>query len=129
MKAVLLLLAFLCAFSPALAVTPDEMLQDPVLEARARTVSRQLRCLVCQGEDIDESQAPLAADLRKIVRERIACGDTNEEAISYIHDRYGDYVLMKPPLKPLTLLLWGMPFLALAGGVFMALHYARAGER
>jgi cytochrome c-type biogenesis protein CcmH len=128
MKRLLPLLALLFLSTAAFAVTPDEMLKDPALEARAREVSRQLRCLVCQGEDIDESRAPLAADLRRIVRERIVAGDTNEETISYIRARYGDYVLMKPPLKGETLLLWAAPFLALAGGGWLALRLSRKRE-
>ena len=119
---------FLCLISfSALAVQPDEMLQDRQQEARAREISKNLRCLVCQGEDIDESQAPLAADLRKLVRERITAGDTDETVLAYIQERYGDYVLMKPPLSAKTVLLWSAPFLVLLAGVFIVLRLGRKG--
>lgn len=102
----------------AMAVNPDEVLEDPVLEGRARELSLKLRCLVCQNQSIDDSNAELARDLRIIVRERLVAGDTNEQVIQYIVDRYGDYVLLEPPVKPTTYLLWFAPFglLALGGG-------------
>lgn len=121
------LFALLLLFSvPAFAVTPDEILKDPALEARAHALTKELRCLVCQGEDIDESQAPLAADLRRIVRERIEKGDSDEQVLSYMRDRYGDYVLMNPPLNGVTLLLWGAPLLVFLGGAVVALRFVRA---
>jgi cytochrome c-type biogenesis protein CcmH len=91
------------------AVEPDEMLEDPVLEERARDISKQLRCVVCQNQDIDSSNAGVARDLRILVRERLVAGDGDEEAIAYIHARYGDYVLMRPPLNASTLALWSAP--------------------
>ena len=94
----------------ALAVEPDEMLQDPVLEQRAREISRELRCVVCQNQDIDSSNAGVARDLRILVRERLVAGDSDKEVIAYIHARYGDYVLMRPPLNRATLALWMAPF-------------------
>ncbi|MDJ0897067.1 MAG: cytochrome c-type biogenesis protein CcmH, partial [Alphaproteobacteria bacterium] len=95
---------------PAVAVvSPDEMLDDPALEARARALSKELRCLVCQNESIDESDADLARDLRKIVRERLVAGDTDDEVIGYLTARYGDFVLLNPPVKPLTWALWFGP--------------------
>lgn len=119
---------FICLISfSALAVQPDEMLKDAQQEARAREISKHLRCLVCQGEDIDESQAPLAADLRRLVRERITAGDTDEAVLAYIRDRYGDYVLMKPPFSMKTVLLWAAPFLVLLAGVFIVLRQGRKG--
>jgi cytochrome c-type biogenesis protein CcmH len=121
----LLLLASL----PAFAVQPDEILKDPALEARARAITRELRCLVCQGEDIDESQAPLAADLRRIVREQISKGETDEEVVAYMRDRYGDYVLMRPPLEGSTLILWGAPLLVLGTGLVIAVRFVRAQQR
>lgn len=99
--------------APANAVEPDEVLEDPVLEERAREISRELRCVVCQSQSIDDSEAPLAKDLRLLVRERIVAGDTNEEVIDYVAERYGDYVLLKPRVSGRTILLWATPVLAL----------------
>lgn len=104
MKSLLLILCLLA--SPALAVQPDEILSDPVLEARAREMSKGLRCLVCRNENIDESNADLARDLRLLVRERLVAGDTNTETIDYIVARYGEYVLLKPTLRGSNLMLW-----------------------
>ncbi len=105
----------------AWAVEPGERLSDPVLEARARALSEQLRCLVCQNETIDESTAPLAHDLRVLLRERIAAGDSDAQAVKFITDRYGDFVLLKPPVEPATYVLWfgpaGVLLLAAAGGL------------
>ncbi len=116
-----LLLAMLLMLSPfaAHAVQPDEMLHDPVLEARARQISQELRCLVCQNESIEDSDAPLAHDLRVLLRQRLVAGDTDEAATQYIVARYGDYVLLKPPFKESTLALWLGPlllFIAAMGG-------------
>lgn len=106
----------------AQAVRVDEMLSDPALEARARAISEQLRCLVCQNESIDESDAPLAHDLRVLLRQRLLAGDTDEQAKQYIVARYGDYVLLKPPLNASTVPLWLGPLLlfsAAMGGAAM----------
>ncbi len=112
----------LAAAGSARAVEPGEMLPDPALEARARAIGRELRCLVCQNESIDDSNATLAHDLRIILRERIAAGDTDAQAIQYIVDRYGQFVLLKPPVEPATYALWFGPacllLLAGAGTVF-----------
>jgi cytochrome c-type biogenesis protein CcmH len=94
----------------AFAVEPDEMLQDPVLEERAREISKELRCVVCQNQDIDSSNAGVARDLRILVRERLVAGDSNQETIAYVHARYGDYVLMRPPFNAATAALWLAPF-------------------
>ena len=112
----ILLLALLAA--PALAVEPSERLSDPTLEARARALSGELRCLVCQNESIDESGAPLAHDLRVLLRERIAAGDSDAQAVKFLTDRYGDFVLLKPPVRPATYALWFGPLalLVLAAG-------------
>ncbi|MEM6490322.1 MAG: cytochrome c-type biogenesis protein [Pseudomonadota bacterium] len=109
--AVALVVAF--AAGPAAALTAAEQLDDPVLEERAREIGKLLRCPVCQNESIDESRATVAQDLRRVVRERLLAGDEDAEVIAFIHARYGDFVLLKPPLKPETYLLWGAPALAL----------------
>lgn len=113
---------------PAIAVEPDEILDDPALEARAREVSKELRCVVCQSQSIDDSDAPLAKDLRLLVRERIKSGDTNEEAIAYVAERYGDYVLLKPRFRGETILLWGAPLLALFAAGGTAFWFLRRGR-
>lgn len=102
--------------SVAGAVQPDEMLSDPALEKRARNLSQELRCMVCQNQSIDDSDAPLARDLRVLVRERLQGGDSDREVINYLIERYGDFVLLKPRLTARTALLWALPALALAGG-------------
>jgi cytochrome c-type biogenesis protein CcmH len=96
-----------------LAVEADEMLKDPALEARARALSQTLRCMVCQNESIDESHAPLARDIRILVRERIAAGDTDAAVRDFLVARYGEFVLLEPRFRPATALLWGLPILAL----------------
>lgn len=115
---VLALLLVLFA-TPLWAIEPDEVLGDPALEARARTISRGLRCLVCQNESIDESNASLAKDLRILLRERLVAGDSDAEAVAFIVDRYGEYVLLNPTLRGANWLLWGAGplMLLIAGGV------------
>lgn len=106
--------------SAALAVKPDEMLADPALEARARLLSEQLRCMVCQNQSIDESDAELARDLRVLVRQRLEAGDTDQQVMDYIVSRYGEFVLLKPRFSLRNALLWGAPvILLLAGGIFV----------
>ena len=100
----------------ALAVQPDEIMGDPAKEARARDLSRELRCMVCQNQSIDDSEAPLARDLRLLVRERIAAGDSDTQVMDFLVARYGEFVLLKPRVNQHTLLLWLVPPLALAGG-------------
>jgi cytochrome c-type biogenesis protein CcmH len=102
----------------AYAVQPDEIMSDPAREARARDLSRELRCMVCQNQSIDDSEAPLARDLRLLVRERIAAGDSDAQVLDFLVARYGEFVLLKPRLEPHTYLLWLLPPLALAGGAF-----------
>jgi cytochrome c-type biogenesis protein CcmH len=102
--------------SAAYAVQPDEIMSDPAKEARARDLSRELRCMVCQNQSIDDSEAPLARDLRLLVRERIAAGDSDGQVIDFLVARYGEFVLLKPRLELHTLLLWLLPPLVLAGG-------------
>ena len=101
------------AAAPALAVQPDEILKDTTLEARARSISAGLRCLVCQNQSIDDSDAPLARDLRLLVRERLVAGDSDDAVRSFLVQRYGDFVLLKPPFNAETLVLWLTPLLAL----------------
>jgi cytochrome c-type biogenesis protein CcmH len=109
----------LCA-RPALAVDPQEQLKDPALEARAREISAGLRCLVCQNQSIDDSDASLAKDLRLLVRQQLQKGETNQQVIDYVVARYGEFVLLKPRLHLNTLLLWFAPILLIAGGVLLA---------
>jgi cytochrome c-type biogenesis protein CcmH len=101
---------------PAYAVQPDEIMSDPAKEARARDLSRELRCMVCQNQSIDDSEAPLARDLRLLVRERISAGDSDAQVIDFLVARYGEFVLLKPRLERHTLLLWLLPPFALVGG-------------
>lgn len=115
-RAAVILALALALGAPVLAVQPDEMLADPVLEARARDISRDIRCPVCQGETIDDSNAPISRDLRLIIRERLVAGDTDAEVVGYIVARYGEGVLFKPPAQGVNLVLWlAGPALLLAG--------------
>ena len=109
-------IAVLAGSSAACAVQPDEIMSDPVKELRARDLSRELRCMVCQNQSIDDSEAPLARDLRLLVRERIAAGDSDAQVIDFLVARYGEFVLLKPRLESHTLLLWLLPPSTLAGG-------------
>lgn len=125
MKKLILALMLALSTGPALAVNPDEVLKDPALEARAREISSGLRCVVCRGENIDESNAEIARDLRLLVRERLKDGDTNQQVMDYVVARYGEYVLMKPTTKGANLLLWGAGpalFLLAAIGAFVYLR-------
>lgn len=114
-RAFLILLTVLVTM-PAFAVEPDEILDDPALEERARVISANVRCVVCQNEPIDSSNAGVARDLRLLIRERLLAGDTNAEVFDFLVLRYGDFVLFKPPFKPSTYLLWFGPFVILAIG-------------
>jgi cytochrome c-type biogenesis protein CcmH len=111
--------------SAAYAVQPDEIMSDVAKEARARDLSQELRCMVCQNQSIDDSEAPLARDLRLLVRERIAAGDSDAQVIDFLVARYGEFVLLKPQLNPHTWLLWLLPPLALAGGGFALWTHGR----
>jgi len=119
--------AVLLLFStvPAMAVLPDEILSDPVLEERARNLSAQLRCMVCQNQSIDDSNAELARDLRVLVRERLVSGDSDQDVIAYVVSRYGEFVLLKPRFSARTVLLWGAPILLTLAGVTSLLVFAR----
>ena len=122
-----LVFVFALAFSaiPALAVQPDEILSNPVLEQRARDLSAQLRCMVCQNQSIDDSNAELARDLRVLVRERLVNGDSDEAVMDYVVSRYGEFVLLKPRLSARTMLLWGAPLLLIGAGVISIFVFSR----
>jgi cytochrome c-type biogenesis protein CcmH len=114
MIARLLMAAWLTLIAlPALAVLPHEVLPDATLEGRARALSKEIRCQVCQNQDIDDSNSPLAADLRRLVRERLVAGDSDPQILTYLTQRYGDYVLMRPPVRPSTWPLWFGPAILL----------------
>ena len=133
MRRTLLALPFVSAalLAPigASAVEPDEVLADKALEARARAISAGLRCLVCQNQSIDDSNAPLARDLRLLVRQRLTAGDTDAQVYAYVEGRYGKFVLLKPPLTPSTLALWLTPVALLAIAGFAAWRFARNAAR
>jgi cytochrome c-type biogenesis protein CcmH len=112
------------------AVTPDEVLRDPALESRARALSQELRCVVCQNQSIDDSNAPLAHDLRVLLRDRLVAGDSNRQAIDFLVARYGNFVLLKPPMQLNTFLLWIGPLLILlVAGIGFARYVGRPGTR
>ncbi|HKF71153.1 MAG TPA: cytochrome c-type biogenesis protein [Stellaceae bacterium] len=113
------------AATMALAVEPAERLADPALEARARAISSELRCLVCQNQSIDDSNADLAHDLRVLIRERLSAGDSDAQVLQFMVRRYGDFILLKPPVKPVTYLLWFGPFAVLALAALGAAAYLR----
>jgi len=125
MRRLLLAFALLLMAAPAFAVNPDEVLADPALEARARALSAELRCMVCQNQSIDDSNADLAKDLRLLVRERISDGDSDEAVLNYIVSRYGEFVLLKPRIGMKTVLLWGAPVLLVIAGGLSLLVFAR----
>jgi len=128
--AALALIAVVLAPAVAPAVQPDEMLDDPVLEDRARALSQLIRCLVCQNESIDTSNADLARELRLLVRERLTAGDSDQEVLDFLVARYGDFVLLRPRFRPANYLLWfGPPALLLVGLGGLALHFKRRRPR
>ena len=120
---VLIFIVALLFSGAAHAVNPDEMLKDPAQEARARAIGQELRCLVCQNQSIDDSDATLARDLRVIVRERITAGDSDQQVLDFVTARYGNYVLLKPPFQSNTYLLWFLPFTLMALGLGLAFRY------
>ncbi|OCJ18107.1 cytochrome C [Rhizobium sp. AC44/96] len=122
----IMVLAILFAAAPAFAVNPDEVLADPALEARARAISAELRCMVCQNQSIDDSNAELAKDLRLLVRKRLTDGDSDTQVMDYIVSRYGEFVLLKPRFEMKTMLLWGAPLLLfVVGGIALAVFARR----
>ena len=124
-RRLLVLIFLLLSISPVFAVNPDEVLADPALEMRARELSAQLRCMVCQNQSIDDSNAELAKDLRLLVRERITNGDSDDDVIAYVVSRYGEFVLLNPRFEMKTLLLWGAPVVLLLAGAAAMLAAAR----
>lgn len=122
-------IALIAATAPVLAVEPDEVLADPALEARAREISRDLRCVVCQSQSIDDSNAPLAKDMRLLVRERLVAGDSDKEIYAFMVARYGDYVLLEPPVQGNTILLWAAPALIFLVAAFSAGAYLVSMQR
>lgn len=130
MRCLLLVAAMLLAMPgpSALAVEPGEILKDPALEARARAISAELRCVVCQNQSIEDSNADLARDLRRVVRERLVAGDSDGQVIDFVVARYGDFVLLRPPFKLKTALLWAGPaVLLLLGAVGVVVYFRRRG--
>jgi cytochrome c-type biogenesis protein CcmH len=123
--ALIVLALALLAPSAAFAVQPDEILKDPALEGRARNLSRELRCMVCQNQSIDDSEAPLARDLRILVRQRLEAGDSDKQVLDFLVARYGDFVLLRPPFQADTLLLWGLTPAALIAGAIGLVIMAR----
>jgi cytochrome c-type biogenesis protein CcmH len=124
--AAILFLALMIATPAAHAVQPDEILADPALEARARALSAELRCMVCQNQAIDDSDAPLARDLRILLRERLSAGDTDDEVIAFLVARYGDFILLRPPVALNTALLWlAPPAVLLIGGLVAVALFRR----
>ncbi len=130
MKPLLLALAFLLSVFtlPVMAVEPGEILDDAVLEARARDLSAEIRCVVCQNESIDSSNAEIARELRILVRERLVAGDSDQQVLDYLVARYGDFVLLRPPMKPVTYLLWFGPIIIMLLGVGVVVVFFR-GQR
>ena len=119
------LLVLAVSAGAALAVEPDEVLKDPALETRARALSQELRCLVCQNQSIDDSDAQLARDLRILLRERLKAGDSDQQVLDFLVARYGEFVLLRPRLRPHTILLWLTPLMLLAGTAILILRRAR----
>ena len=116
-------------YSISFSVEPDEILKNQNLELRARNISKNIRCMVCQNQSIDDSSAPLAKDLRILIRDKIIKGHTDEEVYAYLTDRYGDFILLKPPFKLTTLALWFLPFIFLAIGVFLVFFHNKESKK
>lgn len=126
----IMMLALLTGGAPSMAVEPDEVLADPALESRAREISTELRCVVCQNQSIDDSDADIARDMRLLVRERLVAGDNDEEVVNYLVARYGDFVLLRPPFQPNTLALWlAPPIMAIVIATLAVLFYQTYQQR
>ena len=128
LTSIALILTVFCS-SPSLGVEPGEVLQNPKLEARARDISKGLRCVVCQNQSIDDSNAGLARDMRLLVRERIVAGDSDAQVTKYIVSRYGDYVLLNPPLNSSTYVLWFGPLIIVSLGLLISIIFFRRGKK
>ena len=124
-----LLAVFLVFNANAFAVEPDEVLEDPELEARALVLGKNLRCVVCQSQSIDDSNAPLAKDMRILVRERLVAGDSDEEIYAFMVERYGDYVLLRPPVQSNTVILWAAPLLVMLIAAGAAVFFVRTAAK
>jgi len=116
-------------YSISFSVEPDEILKNQNLELRARNISKNIRCMVCQNQSIDDSLAPLAKDLRILIRDKIIKGYTDEEVYTYLTDRYGDFILLKPPFKLITLALWFLPFIFLMIGIFLVFFHNKESKK
>lgn len=125
MKRLIIFLFLIIMESPSFAVLPNEILKNPELETRARSISQNLRCLVCQNQPIDDSDASLAKDLRVIVRERLTAGDSDEQVFNYVVARYGNFVLLQPPVQSDTMILWAAPFILMVVALGLAINYLR----
>lgn len=125
MKGLIIFLFLMIMQSPSFAVLPAEILSNPELESRARNISQNLRCLVCQNQSIDDSDASLAKDLRVIVRERLTAGDSDEQVFNYVVARYGNFVLLQPPVQSDTMFLWAAPFILMVVALGLAINYLR----
>ena len=125
----LVVLSYLIYIQPIMAVQPNERLADPLLEERARMLSQNIRCLVCQNQSIDDSNATLAKDLRALVREKLTAGATNDEIFDFLVDRYGDFILLNPPFKPSTYVLWYGPLIFLIVGLLMTVLIMKKSKR
>ena len=125
----LVALSWLFYIQPIMAVEPNERLADPLLEERARMLSQNIRCLVCQNQSIDDSNATLAKDLRVLVREKLTAGATNDEIFDFLVDRYGDFILLNPPFKPTTYVLWYGPLIFLIFGILMVVLIMKRSNR
>ncbi len=128
---IIIVVVFLTQFlsKNCFAVEPDEILQDQKLELRARDISKNIRCMICQNQSIDESNAPLARDLRILIRNKIKEGNNNEEIYIFLTDRYGDFILLKPPLKLSTLALWFLPFIFFIVGIFIVFWHNKKSKK
>ena len=126
---ILVLFSCLTYIQPTMALQPNERLADPLLEERARMLSQNIRCLVCQNQSIDDSNATLAKDLRVLVREKLTAGATNQEIFDFLVDRYGDFILLNPPFKPTTYVLWYGPLIFLIFGILMVVLIMKRSNR
>ena len=126
---ILVLFSYLIYIQPIMALQPNERLADPLLEERARMLSQNIRCLVCQNQSIDDSNATLAKDLRVLVREKLTAGATNDEVFDFLVDRYGDFILLNPPFKPTTYVLWYGPLIFLIFGILMVVFIMKRSNR